>query len=166
MDRPRCTDRRLISRSGLTTAKVGERFRSQQPYRHTVAAQGPERRGRAARSVSKSRGRGHAVSQRNTRSGVGVVPRLCCVVYRSRATTRLRCTNCLRLPPRSKPPPPWFGRKRLDPRLGRGVRIGRRLDNLRPNQPQRRRSRSNPRRGCPRYQPVHARVRQLLRTER
>jgi transglutaminase-like putative cysteine protease len=36
------------------------------------------------------------------------------------------------------------------------------LDHLRPDQPQRGRSQSDPRRGCPRYQPVHAGVRQLL----
>ena len=35
--------------------------------------------------------------------------------------------------------PPWFGRKWLDPRLGGGVRTGRGLDHLRPDQSQRRR---------------------------
>jgi hypothetical protein len=106
-----------IFRSRRTIAKVGERFHSQQPYRYAVATQAPERRGsRSACNIKAVRSRART-SQRNTRSRVGHVPRLCSVVCRSRAKTRLRCPARLRLPRRPKPPSPWFGRKGLDPRL-------------------------------------------------
>ena len=91
-----------------------------------------------------------------------VVPRLCSLVRRIRAKARLRRAARLRLPPRPEPSAPRFGRCWLDPCLGRGVPTRRGLGHLRPDESQRRWSKSDPRRSCPRYQPVHASIRKLL----
>ena len=57
-------------------------------------------------------------------------------------------------------------RRRIDPRLGRSLRLRRRLDQLRSDQPQRRRLQPHPRRRRARYPASHAGLRQLRRKQR
>ncbi len=57
-------------------------------------------------------------------------------------------------------------RRRIDPRLGRSLCVWRRLDQLRSDQPQRRRLQPHPRRRRARYSASHACLRQLRRKQR
>ena len=72
----------------------------------------------------------------------------------------------LGLPVQSRSQPDRIDRRRIDPRLGRSVRLRRRLDQLRSDQPQRRRRQPHPRRRRARYPPGDAGLRQLRRRRR
>ena len=80
------------------------------------------------------------------RARLGLVPRLRRAFRGCGADTGFRRADHLRLSLQSRPRPGGVGRLRVDPRLGRSLRAGRRLDHLRSDQPQRRRSQSHPRR--------------------
>ena len=146
MDRPRRADHPAISGPGRTAARNG-RGRSS-------AAIGPIR-SRCSRTSAPAFPHGSATragrtKARSRRSKLWIAAGAPAGISRSCSSKRravsVSAQDRLRLPLQSRSEPDGIDRRRIDPRLGRSLRVRRRLDQLRSDQPQRRRRQSHSRR--------------------
>ena len=154
------------SGSGRTPGDSGAGVRLRRSDRYAGVAQGPQRRRVSGDPLSEPGRRGNPVADRDARPRLGLLPGFRGPLRRSGASSVFRREARLRLPFQPRSDASGIDRRRIDARLGRSLRIWRRVDQLRSDEPQRRRRQSHSRCGRPRHPAGGAGVRRLCWKQR
>ena len=128
MDGPRRPDRTAICGPGGTAGEMGAGVCGRRSDGYALPAQGPQPRRVRLVWLPKPGRRRRAVADRNARSRPGLLPRLRRSVRGCGAAPRFRRQDRLRLSLQSRSQSHRLVRCRVDPRLGGGVCLRRRLD--------------------------------------